>query len=204
MPVGDPNRPEGDGQVRRPVPPDAAGAALLGEAWVIVGLPVLTALLVGAIHLTVLGATEFGFEPGEGVVYGIGLVLPGIAVVVSLRAWLRRRRQRTDQGAWVAAALVPVLVTVGLVGGLFGSHTIVEDRREYRTREAQRICAELLCPPDPDAISDRVNVSMCRALVEGFELCTPEGLRCLRRDAGLQRPERDRSVKRCVEAWLEE
>lgn len=179
-------------------------AALQAEVMVILGLPVLAALMAGAVWQLWLSATELGFGPGTGVGMTICFVLPGVGVAVSIRAWRRSGREGRKRGAWVAAALVPALVSVGAGLGLLASVHMGQDRRGYAIERAERACAEALCPPDRDAISDWVSVSACRSEVDGFELCTAQARRCLRRDAGLQSQERKKSVERCVEAWLKE
>ncbi|MCK6549577.1 hypothetical protein L6R52_27320 [Myxococcota bacterium] len=139
---------------------------LRGVVFTSIGLPVcagaLSAVVVFLGHDVVRGVPIATGDWIGAATFGLGALA---VVAVSTRAWLRTRRGGSagEPHAWLAR-LVPALIAIGLVAGVFAMRSMLAQRDAGRIEGARALCQAELREVAGAAVDACVPIALdCRA-----------------------------------------
>lgn len=163
----------------------------------IVGVPVTTALVVGAPIVWWDAKQNFGLKATDTPAFLLTAALAAIVVGIAVKAYWRvvvKREGKSDYPL-ILTKIVPLQLVIGIGLALFAANRIHEQRTSNHTYFARRYCAQVLCPvPEGELLFE----DDCEAQHAGFAACFEVAWECQKEKADVPFEEREKAELRCI------
>lgn len=170
-------------------------------AIMLVGIPVMVALMVGAPLVWWDANRNFGLKGTDTPMFLLTGALATIVVVVAARAYWRViiKKEAESQLPRILTQVFPLQVLAGVGLALFAVHGIHEQRMGHYTYFAKRHCAAILCPvPDGELLFE----DDCEAERPDFGACFEVAWDCQKTHAATEFERRDKAERACIAAQV--